>query len=82
MNLQFIEAFCSIAGMIGTVLIAKRNKLGYCFYFPSNILWIYYAIATRQFFFMSQYVFFTIMSIVGFTNWRRLEKKESLEVKS
>lgn len=71
-----IEAFCSTMGIIGTVLIARRHKGGYYFYFPSNILWVWYGITTSQFFFMGQYVFYTGMSIYGFRHWRNLEKKE------
>ena len=80
--IQLIEFICSGLGIAGTILIAKRNKTGYCCYFPSNILWIYYGIATYQYFLMSQYVFFTGMSVVGFTNWRRLEAKEKPEAVS
>jgi hypothetical protein len=28
MNLQLIEAFCAVLGVIGTILIAQRNKAG------------------------------------------------------
>lgn len=70
-----IEAFCSIMGVIGTILIIKRNKMGYCCYFPSNVLWIYYGIITSQYFFMSQYIFYTGTAIVGFMHWNNLDKK-------
>ena len=71
-----IEAICSILGMIGTLLIIRRNKLGYCCYFPSNILWVFYGYVTDQFFFMSQYVFYTVTAITGFAHWNNLDKKE------
>jgi nicotinamide riboside transporter PnuC len=71
-----IEFFCSAMGIIGTILIARRNKAGYYFYFPSNILWVYYGITTHQFSFMAQYIFYTGMSILGWRHWNNLEKKE------
>lgn len=74
-----IEAICSIMGMIGTYLIIKRNKIGYCCYFPSNVLWVYYGLMTSQYWFMSQYIFYTGAAIVGFGHWNHLDKKEKSE---
>jgi nicotinamide riboside transporter PnuC len=68
-----MEAFCAALGIAGSLLNIYKNKWGFACWFVGNILWVGYGIKTQQYYFAGQYLFFTLLSIWGFTKWSSIK---------
>jgi len=64
-----LEIISAVIGIIGGILNVYKNKWGFAIWVVGNILWMYYGIITKQYFFMAQYIVFASISIWGFKKW-------------
>jgi nicotinamide riboside transporter PnuC len=71
----YLEAISAIIAVAGTLCITFKNKIGFLLWVVGNVLWTIYGILTKQYFFMSQYIIFTIVSAFGYYKWLKDEKK-------
>lgn len=64
-----LELISAIIAVTGTLLITFKNKIGFLFWIIGNALWVIYGLITKQYFFMTQYIIFTLLAIFGFVRW-------------
>lgn len=76
-----LEIISAIIGVIGAVLNIKKMKSGFIVWIIGNILWIIYGLTTKQYFFMSQYIIFALISFLGFSEWHKSDKNKSVKIK-
>lgn len=78
-----VEVFASVAGVIGTVLLATRTRyagFGWLAFLASNAGWLWFS-HTHGFQFMFwQQVAFTITSLVGIFVWLMEETLQALDL--
>ena len=73
-----LEIVSAIVGVIGTLLVTYKNKIGFLLWMVGNSLWMIYGAITGQYFFMGQYVVYTGLAVFGFVKWFKddvLDKK-------
>jgi nicotinamide riboside transporter PnuC len=62
--------------IIGNIFIIKMNKVGYIFWIVSNISMATYNIYKIQYAQGALFVFYIIMSIIGWAEWNKKEKEK------
>jgi nicotinamide mononucleotide transporter PnuC len=71
----YLEMISAIISVVGTLLVINKNKNGFLIWVVGNTLWTVYGIITRQYFFLAQYIIYTVISIFGFIKWLKEDKK-------
>jgi nicotinamide riboside transporter PnuC len=74
----YLEAISAIIAIAGTLLVTYKNKIGFLFWVVGNVLWAVYGIITKQYFFMTQYIIFTIVAVFGFVKWFKEDKQNKI----
>ena len=72
---QTLEIISALIAVAGTLLVAFKNKIGFLVWVIGNLLWVSYGALTKQYFFMSQYIIFTVISAFGFIKWLKEDLK-------
>ncbi len=75
MAINLLELLGMVFGIGGMIFNVYKSKWGYVVWIVSNLLWIVYAYNTKQYFFLLQYIVFTIVLTWGFIKWNKEEKE-------
>lgn len=62
-------------GILGIILAARRNKVGWAVGFGAQLAWIVYAIVTRQYGFIVSAVAYGAVYAHSWLRWRREEQE-------
>lgn len=82
---MILEIISAVIAVAGTLFITFKMKTGFLLWVVGDILWLIYGAVTQQYFFMGQYIVFTVLAAFGFIKWFKddvLEKNKHKEVKN
>lgn len=71
-----ISALGMIFSIVGNILLAKKNVLGFWSFLLGNVMWIAYSlIFNPNVSMIMQYVIFTVINIYGIYQYKKGDKK-------
>lgn len=76
--LQWSMTFVAV---LGTICNSYRKRSGFVFWIISNIFWIIYDLSKKEYAQAAIFIFNTIMNVIGFFKWRKLEISDKQNIK-
>ena len=71
MTLEILSWICTVAGIAGTWLVAKKRIEGFYCWIPGNIGWVVYFYAHRQWAATGLFAVYLYLAFLGAWNWRK-----------
>jgi len=65
----FLQISWPLTGIVGTYLIANKNKWGWIFYCYSNVAAIIFLLAVGKYIPIIQYGVYMILNVIGIVKW-------------
>jgi hypothetical protein len=71
MNVQLWSWLLAIIGIFGIYFVGKKTVWGWLVLLVNEVIWIAYAISTKQYGFIVSAIAYGIVYVKSFMNWRR-----------
>ena len=66
----------SVVSVLGGIAAVLRWKINFILYLITDIAWIGWSILTKTYSQIPMWIAFAVLCVLGFFNWRRLEKRK------
>lgn len=75
-NLPYLDAITTSFAIVATYLLAEKYIDNWVYWMVINPIYVYIYYRTGAWFFLGMMILYTIMSIWGFIQWRKLQKDQ------